>query len=102
MGQGTYSASVSLSPYVQVGVDYGSGFSSSGPTEAAPTTLVTSPTVAACSACHDSSDAIAHMKGNTGFFYQPRSATVGSSETCLVCHGTGRTADIAAVHSKNR
>ena len=71
-------------------------------TEAAPTTLVMSPTVAACSACHDSSDAISHMKGNTGSFYQARSAALGTSETCLVCHGTGRTADIAVMHSKNR
>ena len=63
---------------------------------------MTSPTVAACSACHDSSDAIAHMKGNTGSFYAARSAALGISETCLVCHGTGRTADIAVMHSKNR
>jgi len=42
------------------------------------------------------------MKGNTGSFYAPRSAALGVSETCLVCHGTGRTADIAVVHSKNR
>ena len=61
-----------------------------------------SPTAAACFACHDSPDAIAHMKGNGGSFYAPRSAALGVSETCLVCHGTGRMADIAVVHSKNR
>ena len=106
VGQGSYSASVSLSPYVAVGPNYGSGFSfnatSGVTTEAAPTTLVLSPTVAACSACHDSPDAVSHMKGNTGSFYAPRSAALGVSETCLVCHGTGRTADIAVMHSKNR
>ena len=88
------------------GTNYGSGFSFSATsgvtTEAAPTTLVMSPTVAACSACHDSSDAISHMKSNTGSFYEARSAALGISETCLVCHGTGRTADIAVMHSKNR
>jgi len=106
VGTGTYSASISLSPYVAVGPNYGSGFSFNAATgvttEAAPSTLVLSPTVAACSACHDSPDAITHMKGNTGSFYAPRSAALGVAETCLVCHGTGRTADIAVVHSKNR
>jgi OmcA/MtrC family decaheme c-type cytochrome len=106
VGTGTYTASVSLSPYVTPGTDYGIGFSfnatSGVTTAAAPTTLVLSPTVSACSACHDSTDAITHMKGNTGSFYAPRSAALGVSETCLVCHGTGRTADIAVVHSKNR
>ncbi|HYJ99147.1 MAG TPA: hypothetical protein VEX14_13890 [Burkholderiaceae bacterium] len=106
VGQGTYSASVSMSPYVTLGLDYGSGFSFNAgtavATPAALTTLVNSPTVAVCSACHDSSDAISHMKGNTGSFYQARSAALGSSETCLVCHGSGRTADIAVMHSKNR
>ena len=72
-------------------------------TEAAATTLVLSPTVAVCSACHDSTDAITHMKSNTGSFYQARNtATSASGETCLVCHGTGRSADIAVMHSKNR
>jgi len=102
---GTLSASFTNSPYVVPGTNYGSGFSTDAngvPTNAAPTTLVTSPTTAVCSACHDSSDAISHMKSNTGTFYQPRSAALGVTETCLVCHGTGRTADIAVMHSKNR
>ena len=88
-----------------MGQNYGSGFavSASGvPTQAAPTTLVMSPTVSVCSACHDSNEAVSHMRSNTGSFYAPRSAAVGVGETCLVCHGTGRTADIAVVHSKNR
>jgi hypothetical protein len=43
------------------------------------------------------------MKSNTGSFYQARNtATSASGETCLVCHGTGRSADIAVMHSKNR
>jgi OmcA/MtrC family decaheme c-type cytochrome len=106
VGTGTYSASFSTSPYVVPGTDYGGGFSFSATsgvtTEAAPTTLVLSPTVAACSACHDSSTATTHMKSNTGFFYQARSATVGGTETCLFCHGSGKSVDIAVVHAKNR
>ena len=69
----------------------------------AATTLVISPTVTVCSACHDTADAISHYKINGGAFYQPRSSAItGSNETCLVCHGTGRVADIATMHSKNR
>lgn len=107
VGQGTYSASVTNSPYVQLGLPYGSGFSfnaaTGATTAAAASTLVTSPTVAACTGCHDTADAISHMKSNGGAFYQPRSsALTGTNETCLVCHGTGRTADIAVMHSKNR
>jgi OmcA/MtrC family decaheme c-type cytochrome len=108
VGQGSgYAAAFANSPYIELGVPYGSGFSYSAATgvgtDAAATTLVMSPTVAVCSACHDSANAIAHFKSNTGTFYGPRSsATPASSETCLVCHGTGRTADIAVMHSKNR
>ena len=106
VGQGTYSAEFTNSPYIALGTDYGSGFSFDAATgittPAAPTTLVMSPTVAVCSSCHDAADAIAHMKSNTGSFYQARSAVLGTTETCLVCHGPGRTADIAVMHSKNR
>jgi OmcA/MtrC family decaheme c-type cytochrome len=107
VGTGTYSSSISNSPYITLGVNYGTGFSfntaTAVTTEAASTTLVTSPTVAACSACHDSGDAISHYKINGGAFYQPRSTAItGSNETCLVCHGAGRTADIKVMHSKNR
>jgi OmcA/MtrC family decaheme c-type cytochrome len=70
---------------------------------AAGTTLVTSPTVTVCSACHVTPDAISHFKINGAAFYQPRSTAItGTNETCLVCHGTGRVADIAVMHAKNR
>jgi OmcA/MtrC family decaheme c-type cytochrome len=66
-------------------------------------TLVTSPTVTVCSACHDTADAISHYKINGAAFYQARgTAITGTNETCLICHGTGRVADIAVMHSKNR
>jgi OmcA/MtrC family decaheme c-type cytochrome len=104
VGQGTYSAAVSNSPYITLGVPYGSGFSFNAATgatvAAAATTLVTSPTVTVCVACHETTAAITHFATNGGTFYQPRSAA--TTETCLVCHGSGRIADIAVMHSKNR
>ena len=103
---GTYTASPALSPYVVAGTNYGSGFSFNAgtgvATPAAATTLVTSPTAAVCSACHDSNQDIAHMRANGGSFYQGRTAALGTTETCLICHGTGGIADIAVEHSKNR
>ena len=43
------------------------------------------------------------MKSNSGSFYAAaQRGDPGTSETCLICHGTGGTADIAVVHSKNR
>ena len=88
-------------------MDYGGGFSFNAgtgvTTEASPSTLVLSPTVAACTACHDSSDTIAHVKGNGGTFYGPRGAAMGGpGESCMVCHGPGRSVDIAVAHAKNR
>jgi OmcA/MtrC family decaheme c-type cytochrome len=103
---GTPSASPALSPYVVAGTNYGSAFSFNAgtgvTTPAAATTLVSSPTAAVCSACHDTNDAIAHMRANGGSFYQVRTAALATPEQCLVCHGSGRTADIAVEHSKNR
>ncbi|MEO8280101.1 MAG: OmcA/MtrC family decaheme c-type cytochrome, partial [Ideonella sp.] len=101
---GTLAASFANSPYVTAGVNYGAGFSNTAagvPTDAAPTTLVSSPTATACFACHDSADDISHYKINGGAIYQPRSvALTGTNETCLICHGPGRIADIAVSHNK--
>ncbi|MEO7116577.1 MAG: hypothetical protein ABIZ18_12035, partial [Caldimonas sp.] len=101
---GTLAASLTNSPYISLGVNYGSGYSNTAagvPTDAAPTTLVTSPTTTACFACHDSSDDISHFKLNGGAVYQPRSvALTSTNETCMICHGSGRIADIAVVHNK--
>jgi hypothetical protein len=42
------------------------------------------------------------MQSNGGAFYQARGSAIGgTSESCLVCHGTGRIADIAVVHATN-
>lgn len=90
----------------QLDVNYGVTFSynaqTSATTAAAATTLVMSPTVTVCSSCHDSADAISHYKANGGSFYAPRSTALTTNETCLICHGTGRTVDIVEVHNKNK
>ena len=105
VGQGTYAASPANSPYVTAGTNYGAGFSFNAltgapPTEAAPTTLVISPIVAACSACHDSPPAIDHMQTNGGSFWEPRSDAFkkAQAEECLICHGPNRIAAISLVH----
>jgi OmcA/MtrC family decaheme c-type cytochrome len=95
-------AQFELSPYVATGVNYGSGFSfnaSTGvTTEAAGTTLVTSPIATACSACHDAPEARAHMTTNGGSLYTARSGSLAVIEQCTVCHGPGKIADIKVVH----
>jgi OmcA/MtrC family decaheme c-type cytochrome len=102
---GTYTVgSTTLSPYVQAGVAYGTGFTFSASfgtgVNAAGTTLVVSPITAACSACHDGSNAINHMLANGGVFYGPRNSVRSvTQEQCLMCHGPNTTASIKAVHA---
>lgn len=92
------------SPYITMDLAYGSGYSFNAgtgvTTEAAATTLVTSPTTTVCFACHDSNDAKAHFAANGGSVYAPRSSALAATETCMVCHGPGRIAAISASHSK--
>lgn len=63
---------------------------------------VISPNTSVCSACHVSDLAAQHMQQNGGDFNATRAAdgTMISSgvETCVVCHGSGRTADVKVVH----
>lgn len=66
------------------------------------------PTASACFYCHTSQDAWAHMWQNGGLGSIPptvgpwtnRDMIAGSYETCAVCHGPGRIADLVIVHSK--
>ena len=94
----------SASPYITAGTNYGAGFSfnaaTGATTVAADTTLVNSPTAAVCFSCHDGSEALAHMRANGGSIYAPRAAALATSEQCLVCHASGKIADIKAVHAK--
>jgi len=66
--------------------------------EATAQSLVMSPTVAACTGCHDSNLAISHMRVNGGSFYESRTIAGGRTEQCMVCHSAGRTADTMVVH----
>ncbi len=122
---GTYTAAIGNAPYITAdGVtDYGTLFStanlSSGtkdgvacttaapcvctvaaPCDASGTTLVKSPIVAACSTCHDTTNAITHMQQNGGTFYGTRLAAKANSELCMMCHGPGTVAAIANVHGR--
>ena len=108
VGQGTYASTSStafrFSPYVALDFNYGAGFSFNAATgvgtAAAATTLVNSPISTACFACHDSVLARAHIEINGGSIYSPRSVALPKVETCMVCHDTGRIADIKVMHAK--
>ena len=61
--------------------------------------LYTTPTAAVCSACHDSAVSRAHMESLGGAMFAVDLTTVnGSFETCSVCHGPGKIADLNEVH----
>ena len=86
-----------VSPYINSGTNYG--------TSGADENLVISPVTGACSACHDSTIAINHMKANGGQFYATRGSlkvagVVQQTEQCLICHGPGRIAAIGDVHQR--
>jgi OmcA/MtrC family decaheme c-type cytochrome len=60
-----------------------------------------SPTAGTCVACHTTTVARNHMTQNGGVFGVPKQANglaANQAETCLLCHGPGRTADIREVH----
>jgi OmcA/MtrC family decaheme c-type cytochrome len=63
---------------------------------------VVSPNASACSACHTDVLDTEHMQQNGGDFNAGKAAdgTMISSqiETCPVCHGPGRTADVKIMH----
>ncbi len=63
---------------------------------------VVSPNVAVCSACHVSDLAAQHMLQNGGDLNATKAAdgslVSAGVETCGVCHGPGRTADVKVVH----
>jgi hypothetical protein len=68
------------------------------PCDAQSTTLIKTPITAACSACHDAKDAVAHMESMGGLFFKPRSQLASSVEQCLICHGPGTIAPIGLMH----
>jgi OmcA/MtrC family decaheme c-type cytochrome len=62
---------------------------------------VITPVTAVCSSCHDGQTAAAHMQGNGGSFSTSQAAIDSGEvvETCDVCHGSGRDADVAVKHN---
>jgi OmcA/MtrC family decaheme c-type cytochrome len=87
-------------PYTLTAAVAGPGGAAGATLPADPQTLVNSPIATACFACHDSSVARAHMELNGASIYAPRAAALGTVETCMVCHDTGRIADIKVMHAK--
>jgi OmcA/MtrC family decaheme c-type cytochrome len=71
-----------------------------GTIQADGVSLVNSPIAAVCFACHDSSADIAHFELNGGAIYAPRNTALNAIETCLICHGSGKIADIKVVHAQ--
>jgi hypothetical protein len=65
------------------------------------TDLVSTPVSSTCYGCHNDPTAVIHYVQNGGVISQPRS-TIGadSMETCVLCHGTGRMADVGMVHAE--
>jgi len=65
--------------------------------------VVISPNTAVCSSCHIDNTSKQHMVQNGGDFNATKTATgalaSGSVETCTLCHGAGRVADVKVVHS---
>jgi OmcA/MtrC family decaheme c-type cytochrome len=61
-----------------------------------------SPNAAVCSSCHTSSLAADHMRQNGGDFAAGKTDTgalvSAGSETCQLCHGPGRSADVKTMH----
>ena len=55
-------------------------------------------TAAVCSSCHDSSVAQSHMTQNGGDFEATEASSAVDTETCEICHGPGRIADVQSVH----
>lgn len=70
---------------------------------------VNSPTASSCFFCHTSTPARAHMALNGGLLSEPDVADgvyanrmlIGTTfESCSVCHGPGKSADVEAVHNR--
>ena len=93
--QGTY---FPVDPSAVLGTTVDAGLDPSTPID----DTVISPNSAVCSACHVSSLAAEHMMQNGGDFSATKAAdsTLISSgvETCELCHGEGRSADVEAMH----
>jgi OmcA/MtrC family decaheme c-type cytochrome len=95
------------STYESVDATYAAGIASGTATTAMArnalnganaTDRVTTPFASACTSCHDSVAAKAHVQINGGQIQAQRNAVTIGSESCQVCHGPGRDADTVKVH----
>jgi len=93
--QGTY---FPVDPNAVLGTTVDAGADPSTPID----DRVLSPNTAICSACHVSSLAAEHMVQNGGDFNATKAADSTlisfNVETCELCHGEGRTADVEVMH----
>jgi OmcA/MtrC family decaheme c-type cytochrome len=70
------------------------------------TDWINSPTASSCYYCHDSSAARSHMIQNGGLVSAADGTVVTNRdslvqmESCAVCHGSGKTADVEVVHDR--
>jgi OmcA/MtrC family decaheme c-type cytochrome len=106
-GPGGITNAWAISPWIDSTVDYGlppTLLATGGLTPRTSGTsanLVNSPMASACFSCHDTALAKSHMTtiGN-GAIYEAASTALTKTETCLVCHGIGREADVEVIHQK--
>lgn len=102
-GPGGTDNSWAISPYINPALNYGlpPTIGASGVIDTTidnSNNLVNSPIASACFSCHDTSLAKAHITSNGGAIYETRSTALLKTETCLICHGAGRVADVAVIH----
>ena len=64
------------------------------------TDRVTSPFAGACVSCHDSAATQSHIKLQGGKLQVNRNSGVAGSESCVTCHGPGRSEDPAIAHKR--
>ncbi len=108
MSNPTNAPSIGLSPWVTL--------QGAGQVDYRTNNLVSSPIASSCFGCHDTSLAVQHMETNGGTLVRqfstvssvatrPAIGTTSSmtftrAEQCMLCHASGKVADIKAVHGQ--
>jgi OmcA/MtrC family decaheme c-type cytochrome len=108
MSNPTNAASIGLSPWVTS--------QGAGQVDYTTNNLVSSPIASSCFGCHDTSLAVQHMELNGGTLVRKFSTvssvatrpaigaastmTFTKAEQCMLCHASGKVADIKEVHAK--